>query len=149
MACWRVSIVVVEVASRRGSIVDFRGSCENGIDLIGVWRCFRGWMRVVSCRGRRGAKKGVRLGKWWFAGCLNRKNLNSAKKRIGFHWQIQGFARPDRRRGPYEHFAGTSSGLEAGKQKKKLHSITPCRKVYRRKGNVRILVGICQRTLIN
>ena len=32
---------------------------------------------------------------------------------------------------------------------KKMHSITPCRKVYRRKGNVRILVGICQRTLIN
>ena len=73
----------------------------------------------------------------------------SEKFCIGFHRQIQGFARPDRRRGPYEHFAGTSSGLEAGKQKKKMHSITPCRKVYRRKGNVRILVGICQRTLIN
>ena len=62
---------------------------EKGVDLIGVWRCFRGWMRVVSCRGRRGAKKGVRLGKWWFAGCLNRKNLNSAKKRIGFHGKFK------------------------------------------------------------
>ena len=131
-----------------GQLWIFVDLAENGIDLIGVWRCFRGWMRVVSCRGRRGAKKGVRLGKWWFAGCLNRKNLNLAKNHIGFHRQIQGFARPDRRRGPYEHFAGTSSGLEAGKQKK-MHSITPCRKVYRRKGNVRILVGICQRTLIN
>ena len=94
-----------------GQLWIFVDLAENGVDLIGVWRCFRGWMRVVSCRGRRGAKKGVRLGRWWFAGCLNRKNLNLAKNRIGFHKQIQCFARRDRRRGPYEHFAGTSSGL--------------------------------------